>query len=405
VSRSDDLALLTGPDATDLLGAALATAGGELLDWAVRQVDHRPGSGTTVAYRVRVRWADREQVETLAATTAGTQEPAPGVLTLSDGDRRVSVWRFPSDPALPGLGPACDRRVIARLLTSFGVPGVDPDGATVRLRTRAYRPGRRAVLEATCPGGRLFVKVVRPQRVEDLHRRHSVLFAAGLPVPRSLGWTDDGLLVLQALKGSSLRAQLRAGGAAPSGEELVQMLERLPDEVLDLPHRRSWTDNINHYAKVIGATLPHEAARATQLADQVRSAVAGAPPDEPTHGDLYEAQLLVSGTTITGLLDVDTAGPGRRADDLACAIAHLHVLADIDAQQPGARAPHLTAVAHHWQETAERAVDPVELRNRVAGVLMSLATGPHRVQEPGWEAATTRRLDLVEQWAKSATAG
>jgi hypothetical protein len=62
-------------------------------------------------------------------------------------------------------------------------------------------------------------------------------------------------------------------------------------------------------------------------------------------------------------------------------------------------------VGHQWQEAAERSVDSVELRNRVAGVLMSLATGPHRVQEPGWEAATSRRLDLVEQWAESATAG
>ncbi|HEX5534062.1 MAG TPA: hypothetical protein VFX33_10015 [Actinomycetales bacterium] len=405
MSPSDDLTMLTGPEATEVLGAALATAGGDLVDWTVRQVDHRPGSGTTVAYRVRARWADREQVETLAATTGGSDEPAPGVLTLSDGDRRVSVWRFPADPGLPALAAACDRRVIAGLLTSFGVNGVDPNGTDVRLRTRAYRPRRRAVIEATSPAGRLFVKVVRPHRVQDLHRRHALLYEAGLPVPRSLGWTEDGLLVLQALRGSSLRRQLRAGGAAPSGEELLQMLGRLPDQVLELPHRRSWTDNVGHYARIIGATLPAEAARASQLAAQVQEAVAGTPADEPTHGDLYEAQLLVTGTTITGLLDVDTAGPGRRADDLACAIAHLHVLADIDAPDPGVPAPHLTALAQQWQEVAERAVDSGELRNRVAGVLMSLATGPHRVQEPGWEAATSRRMDLVEQWAASATAG
>jgi aminoglycoside phosphotransferase len=405
VSPSDELAMLTGPEATEVLGAALATAGGELVDWTVRQVDHRPSSGTTVAYRVRVRWADREQVETLAATTSGSDETAPGVLTLSDGDRRVSVWRFPADPGLPALAAACDRRVIAGLLTSFGVQGVDRNGTDVRLRTRAYRPRRRAVIEATSPAGRLFVKVVRPHRVKDLHRRHVLLHEAGLPVPRSLGWTEEGLLVLQALRGSSLRAQLRAGGAAPSGEELLRMLGRLPDEVLDLPHRRSWTDNVGHYARIIGATLPAEAARASELAAQVEAAVAGTPADEPTHGDLYEAQVLVTGTTITGVLDVDTAGPGRRADDLACAIAHLHVLADIDAPEPDVPAPHLTAVGHQWQEAAERSVDSVELRNRVAGVLMSLATGPHRVQEPGWEAATSRRLDLVEQWAESATAG
>jgi hypothetical protein len=30
--------------------------------------------------------------------------------------------------------------------------------------------------------------------------------------------------------------------------------------------------------------------------------------------------------------------------------------------------------------------------------MLSLATGPHRVQEAGWEGETSRRLDAVEQW-------
>ena len=35
---------------------------GELVDWRVRQVDHRPGSTTTVAYRATVRWDGVEQM-------------------------------------------------------------------------------------------------------------------------------------------------------------------------------------------------------------------------------------------------------------------------------------------------------------------------------------------------------
>jgi hypothetical protein len=45
-----------------------------------------------------------------------------------------------------------------------------------------------------------------------------------------------------------------------------------------------------------------------------------------------------------------------------------------------------------------RGADRSDLSARVAGVLLSLATGPHRVQERGWQAATSRRLDVVASW-------
>ncbi len=49
-------------------------------------------------------------------------------------------------------------------------------------------------------------------------------------------------------------------------------------------------------------------------------------------------------------------------------------------------------------------MDPADLRYRVAAVVLSLATGPYRVQEPAWEQATRDRLDLAEQWLVSARA-
>lgn len=403
VNADPDLLLLTGQDAGPLLEAAVETAGGELLSWTARQVDHRPGVGTTVSYRARVRWGSGERQETLAATTGlrSTTQVPPGVLVLGDGEHQVAVWRFPVDPGLPALAAAWDRPSLARLLTRFGVPGVAPDGSTVTTRLRAYRPRRRAVVEARTDAGSLFVKVLRPHLVEALHRRHVLLHDAGLPVPRSLGWTDDGLLVLRALRGTGLRQQLRRGGPAPSGADLVGLLDRLPDAVLDLPHRRAWTDHVAHYARVVGATLPSQTTRVAELADRVSSALAGSPADEPTHGDFYEGQLLVTGDRVTGLLDVDTAGPGRRADDVACLLAHAHVLALMGHGD----ATSLRRVADGWQRAAEGTVDPTELRYRVAGVLMSLATGPHRVQDQGWRQATARRVDLVEEWVTAAETG
>lgn len=393
---TDGLALLTGPDAADLLAAALATGGEELVDWRVRQVDHRPGRSTTVSYDATVRGPAGDGAQVLGASTGLRRSGAlpDGVLELSDGTVTVAVWRLPLDPGLPGLATALDEAAVRDLLTAYGVPA-----GPVALRTRSYRPRRRAVVEVRAPGCHLFLKVLRPGQVEALHDRHRLLHDAGVPVPRSLGWRDDGLLVLEALEGTTLRTRLRSGGRpAPNGTELEAVLDRLPSQVCELPARRSWTDAVAHYAGVVGATLPSEAARCRQLAERVREQAGDRPADEPVHGDLYETQLVLDGPRITGLLDVDTAGPGRRTDDLACLLGHVAVLA----QMEPAHRPSSSALGAAWLAAFDRRHDPAELRARTAGVVVSLATGPHRVQEAHWQDATRARLDLAEQWLDSA---
>lgn len=389
-----DLSLLTGPDAGPLLAAALGTAGGHLVDWRVRQVDHRPGSGTTASYDATVRWADREQQETLGASVGlGGAQGAPGVIELSDGDRTVDVWRFPQDPGLPALAAAADQARMAELLREFGVPGVTADN--VQIRVRAYRPRRRAVLHVASPAGGFFVKVLRPRKAEPLHLRHVVFTEGGLPTPKSLGWTADGLLVLEPLPGTPMRRALwRPESALPDGHAFLDLLGRLPEAINELPHRPAWSDHAGYYASVIGAALPSEASRATQLAVEIEQRLHGQDPVDPTHGDFYEAQLMLTDGRITGLLDVDTAGPGRRADDLGCLIAHIEVLAWMYPEHHR----RLSALSSQWSAVMAAQVDERELRTRVAGVVLSLATGPHRVQDAGWEDATRVRLDLVERW-------
>jgi hypothetical protein len=401
------LDLLTGDSAAGLLDAAVATAGGELVDWRVRQVDHRPGSTTTVAYRATVRWDGVERSETLGASVGRSRDGRkPGVVTLSDGDATVAVWRFPGDPALPALPRAFNPAAVEELLAGLGV---GPEArAHPELKVRAYRPTRRAVIEARARGARVFLKVLRPRKVADLHRRHDLLSRAGLPVPRPLGWSDDGLLVLSPLHGTEMRAAVRDGGRIPSPLEILDLLDRLPAEVRDLPRRPAWSESAEHYAGVIGAALPAEAGRAADLAGAVgaRLAERGTGAD-PTHGDLYEAQIMLTDGRITGLLDVDSAGPGHRADDLACLVAHLDVLSlvhgaaqDSEQDRYAARMRRLAAdyATGFVAAPGGRGADRSDLAARVAGVLLSLATGPHRVQERGWQAATSRRLDAVAGW-------
>jgi hypothetical protein len=384
-----DLDLLT--DAGAFLRPAVAAAGGRLVAWQARHVDHQPGGGVTVGYHARVRWPGGVREERLGACTGRIPS---GAFVLEDGDARVAVWRFPYDPDLPGLPAAFDPASVGAFLSSLGLDGPPA------LRVRAYRPRRRAVIEAVGPRGRVFLKVVRPRKVAALHERHRMLVGAGVPVPHSLGYTPDGVVALQALPGRSLRDALRRGERRlPPGAALLDLLDRLPAALADLPARSSWRDRVEHYAAVVAAALPAQAGLARRLGSEIyaESAVG---PTVPVHGDFYEAQVRVHNGQLTGLLDVDTAGPGDRMDDLACLLGHLSVLAQIDRH----RAPAINGLGARYLAAFERTVDAVALRTRVAAVVMSLATGPHRVQEPNWPAATAQRLRLAEEWLASARA-
>ncbi|HSI92288.1 MAG TPA: phosphotransferase [Jiangellaceae bacterium] len=395
-----DLAVLTGPDAGELLGSAVDAMGGELLDWSTVQVDHRPGRGTAASYRARVRWPTGERTQTLGARQSARPLPdldRRDVVRVSDGCRQVQVWSFPADPALPALSSMFDERWVAELLRSVGLPA-----APATVKVIGYRPCRRAVLEITTPGSRLFVKALRPAVVEQVHQRHVLMRAAGLPTPRSLGWSDEGLLVLEPLPGAGLREAVRRHGAGScSPDDLLNLLDRLPAELAELPRRPAWSESVDHYAEVLSAAAPGVGDQAHGVAVKVMAAMDSSPDDGPVHGDFYEAQLLVSGGRITGLLDADTAGPGRRVDDLACLVAHLSVLMTMALSTSAGVRAALT----NWVDRFDRAVDPCQLRVRAAGVTLSLATGPYRTQESGWRRSVTDRIELAAQWLAAARTG
>ena len=133
---------------------------------------------------------------------------------------------------------------------------------------------------------------------------------------------------------------------------------------------------------------------------RIRAGLAAIPlGNEPTHGDFHEGQVHVAAGRVVGILDVDTIGPGRRADDLACLIAHLSTIQRMNPVQE-AKVRDLLA---RWVPVFDRRVDPVELRLRAAAVVISLATGPYRSQEPNWQDSTKQMvrsaLALVKQVA------
>jgi hypothetical protein len=183
-----------------------------------------------------------------------------------------------------------------------------------------------------------------------------------------------------------------------NAEAVLGLLEALPAEARTLPLRMPWAGAVDQYAETISTAMPDLRARLEWLVHQVQTGLAGQ-EDTPdaTHGDLHEAQVFVAGGVPVGLLDVDRLGPGRRADDLACLLAHLSTIQQMTAEQTA----RVSQLIRDWRNVFDDRVDPTELRLRAAAVTVSLATGPYRTQRAGWQRETAAIVETAERMVVS----
>lgn len=397
----DGSRLLTTDQVAPLLAAAVSHAGGALVQWSLDHVDANPNQSTTATYTAVVDWpfGRRNELLGVSARANGRTPTDERAEIFADGDREAVVWLYPRDPDLPGLARAAYPEEMARLLSD--VVGMPLAPERVRLDMIGYRPRRRAVLRATTElptaGGPrrtvFYVKVLRESLFGEVRHRHEMLRAAGVPAPRVAAATGDCLLVLDELPGVPLSKAIFDPEPPCTAEQLIWVLDSMPRQVAALPRRAPWSDSVRHYAEMVIQAMPTLEHRLRWLADEISAGLASVPlGDEPTHGDFHEGQIHVAGGQICGLLDVDTIGPGRRADDLACLVAHLSTVQRMNAQQ-AARVRHLLST---WVPVFDERVDPTELRLRAAAVVISLATGPYRGQEPQWQAETVGIVDAAE---------
>lgn len=382
------LLTLLGADASTVFAAAENALGFSVEKLTNAQVRYLPGRSVIVQYRSRIAERNGSISSPMLVATSGVKVP-PDTLRLDDGDGvGVSLWRFPADPHLPGLSAATSKSRTTELLERLGAPSDD-----VRLRVRAYRATRRAVVEAAGTNGTVFMKVLRPSRVAALQERHDLL-APHVPIPHSLGWSQRlGIVAMQAMPGTTLRRSVESAQpsqAAPAA--LVELLDALPlmDDVANVvtpAHER-----FEGHARLIGTVLPES----RKLLDALRGHIGRADSDEPyvtVHGDFHASQVLVEQGKIVGLVDVDTVGHGQRSSDFATLIGQLATLA-LMADNP---AP-LDEYTMRLLEDFDRRTDPAVLRARVAFVVVGLATGPFRVQTADWPEDTIRRLELALRW-------
>ena len=234
-------------------------------------------------------------------------------------------------------------------------------------------------------GVRLFLKVLRPQAVAALHERHRLLRAAGLPVPRSLGVERRRT----ARAGGAVRrdpAHPAARGGQPGARRCrarSTCWTGCPRRLCDLPHRRSWTDD--------GRPLRRACRRQ-------RSRRRRAEPPTWPDGCAARHRRRSGGRAGARRPLRDPAAARRRARDRAARRRHGRSRAPRG--RPGvparARRRPRAARARRTRATTLGAAVRVAARLRARGrpaptcgrasrvSCVSLATGPHRVQQDDW---------------------
>ncbi len=396
-SDPDGSLLLTSDDVGALLAAAVQHAGGTLVSWALDHVDANPAQSTTATYSALVDWpyGRREELLGVSARASGPADTDTVAEIFADGEREVAVWIYPQDPDLPGLARAAYVESMAELCNSHHIFTGEVRPEDLSLQMIGYRPRRRAVVRVSFgePPQVVYVKVLRARLFDDVLDRHRLLLAEGLPVAPIAAVTDDHLLVLRELPGEPLAKAIFDTAEPCSAEALIELLDAMPASVGRLDRRPPWSDAVGHYARMVSAALPALEPKLNRLVETISQGLAPIPPgNEATHGDFHEGQVHVSAGRVCGLLDTDTLGPGRRADDLACLIAHLSTIQRMNAAQEA----RVHQLIRRWVPVFDTRVDATELRLRAAAVIISLATGPFRGQEPDWERETATMIGSAE---------
>lgn len=362
-------------DLDTLLRRLLGRLGHTLNRWSLREAE-QTGTDTTLLIEAHVHTGRGAETERHLGLTTAVLAPGTAAATETLKGQGWSLWLHPHDPRLPGLARAVDPEHLRSL--AGGAP-------VLALRMISYRPLRRAVLRAdlgattSTPARSIYLKVLPEDLAEPTVTRHRILAEAGVPVPTVLEPPVLGVLPLAGVSGRSLAARLMRGRARPEdAEEILQVLDRLPEAALELPPRPGWAARAVDFAPRLQQLLPDHRHRWGEVLDQVELGLDHETDGAvvPVHGDLYEAHLLFEGSRVTGVLDVDGLGPGQRIDDVACLLGHLAVLPTVDRRYRGA-APVLQRLSARLAASIVGGVAGDDLRRRTAAVVLTLMpTGP-----------------------------
>ena len=347
-----------------------------------RYVRYKPGTSCVVAARldtgddaVVTAYAedDRRKAD---KTSAG----CPDAVLAHDAGRRVLAVQPSADRDLPALAVLADSRRRGRLLRRLlpgGLPGVE-------VSTLAYKPHRRWVGRADVSVHAVVLRAYPPLAATAAADNVRRLQRTAPRTPRLLGHDPgSGLVAVEHLPGHDLAQAVRLHRA---GAEEVQAAGRalaaLHASSVDGTATRPAPNDagaVRAAAAHLAALCPDLGALAAELAEELVRRLDGLPDLRRTvHGDFSLDQVVLDGSEVA-LIDLDRAGTGHPAGDLATAAAACAVASPADPHTPV-----LLAALHAGYGQVASLPDPRAVELLTAVALLRRAAEPFRAARPRW---------------------
>ena len=313
-------------------------------------------------------------------------------------DRPARLFRYPEDPYLPGLTHAASAVAASKLLNRyvFAAPV-----QRVRVRVVRYRPSGHAVLRHRLGRVRLYVRVMRPERVSRLMAAADLVAQSGFALPRLAGrWDEGGVVWLSEIPGTNVRRLIRKGDALDP-EPILDNLAPLwaipyrPNEHRPFSLRGAYRRARRVFRQVLqDRDEPRRTLkRATAALDPF---VRSWQPSVVAHNDLYDDQMIRLPDGRLALVDFEEAGLGDPLLDVGNFLAHMrwsaHFGRESEAQAGSAYHCRLRAAAlarFGWEERA--------LNLREAVCIFRVCTNPIRHLAPDWPRRLEVGLSLVNE--------
>jgi aminoglycoside phosphotransferase (APT) family kinase protein len=309
-----------------------------------------------------------------------------------DPELATVFWTFPNDrkiATLPALANAAD-----------GLARVSPRPWR-RAELAAYAPEKTAIARCVAGDGRAiaFAKAYAGEEGERTHRIHAALAEAGVPVARSLAYSQEyRTLFLEPIDGravADLDSDELESGLGALGAALGALHRRpAPDGVPCC--RRLDPESLAAAAALVGRARPDVGGRASALADTLTRSVG---PDSRIvclHGDAHPQNGIVSDRGVV-LIDLDQVCAGPAAADLGGLLATLTSARCVGDLSEAAERRLRDAVLAGYAEAATPP-PPCSLRWHLAAALLveRALRSVHRVREAGLD-----HLDAVLEAAEA----
>ena len=404
--RDSDLAGLALLFDADGLAEKIRNSSSVALELDLKYLRYKPGRRCLGLYRANVEgtptWCyakahnktswpkQRQRQERFAERTNARGWP------LFFADERLTLHRFPSDPQIEvfrALGtPTRQHRFLKRLFPER------PELWNGVLKPIVYKPERRCVMQLLVDGEPRAAVKFFDARTFSTALANAKRFESVQPlrVPRLIGRSNRyRALGLEWLRGVPLREHLTehrcdCDTVSRVGRALAEIHAQRPNDD-SRQARASFSNDFAARAATIGALLPKESRRVSDIARQL--AYARELPSTSLHGDFYAKQVVVS-EEVVGILDFDQACTGDVCRDLGNFWAHAWLTAADECSSIFAN-DALDALRAGYGPMAHHDLD-ARLQYHKAVGLFDLLPHPFRSHHPDWPVLTALILAEIE---------